>query len=81
MELGREEGKGKGRRREREGKAMGKRREREEGSEREENRNQVGKREGGKGNQVSGNFIHPCFKKMRMGGCMIIVTCRHSHTY
>ena len=36
MEQGREEGKGKGRRREREGKAMGKRREREEGSERED---------------------------------------------
>ena len=52
-----EEGKGNGRRRERERKA------REKGSEIEENRkggNQVEKWEGGEGNQVSGNFIHPC---------------------
>ena len=37
-------------------KGMGKRREREEGSEREI---KLKKREGGEGNQVSGNFIHP----------------------
>ena len=59
-----EEKKGKGMEGEGKKKARGKRREREDkrekGNERGENWNQVEKWEGGEGNQVIGNFIHPC---------------------
>ena len=46
-------------REEREGKASGKRRQREDGRERKE---KCKKWEGGEGNQVDGNFIHPWCK-------------------
>ena len=56
--MGREEEKGKGRGMEGEGKGKPREKRRERKEEREVKGNQVEKWEGGKGNQVSGNFIH-----------------------